>query len=764
MSTVLDEVQEAASQRYFHLRDVRWADSGNGKDYTFEGRASTFNSWSEPLWTPRGWFRERIRPGAFSMVLAQKPDVRLLKNHDKNLVLARTKSGTLDLEETEDALRVWARIARTSYATDLRMSMERGDIDGMSFLFETDYDKGADDHWYVDDDSGEVRRDVRRVSDLIEVTIATFPAYAETDAVMREIRMQEMRRTNLSNGYKSAKLHSGGVVIDEARASDPPLLGSAQTLDASGIAEVKPKVNTAERRFTPRQYSRCRQVVSETPWAIKPTYLDMILGILSERIEGVRLTDEEIKTRIGSQRSNEPTNEGSVAVVPLVGPIFSRAGAMQQVSGTKSLDLFREQFRAAIQDTSVKAVLLDVDSPGGTADMIPETAMEIRAARSQKPVIAIANAMSASAAYWLASAASEFVCTPSGEVGSIGVYASHTDVSKKMESEGQKTTIVKAGKYKAELNQFEPLTEEAHARLQNDVDAIYKSFIKDVARNRMTTMGDVTANFGQGRTVMAEEALASGMIDSIETFEQVLARLQTAVGSEMTPKAQVAFWDNGTSMTDVTSFGNTATTSASGTNVTVTATQPQAASYTGPIPTHSAEVVDKTWDGPAAQRRVKASQSALRSLHAWVDSGEDSNLKGSYKFPHHEVDESGNPGAANINGVRNALSRLPDSSIPASDKPGVRAHLDKHMSDFKGEEMDDKTPDSEKNETAFESRDNVRDSLGLGAAWDKPADTLPDASTQVAEENSLAALKAKSKNAMQRAREDKVRLTKAMLS
>jgi capsid assembly protease len=753
MSTVLDEVQEAASQRYFHLRDVRWADSGNGKDYTFEGKASTFNSWSEPLWTPRGWFRERIRPGAFSAVLATKPDVRLLKNHDKNLVLARTKSGTLDLEETEDALRVWARIARTSYATDLRMSMERGDIDGMSFLFETDYDKGADDHWYVDDESGEVRRDVRRVSDLIEVTIATFPAYAETEAVMREIRMQEFRRRGVM---------SANEIRDK---ENIPSLDSDFSLDAikPTIAELKPKVNHTDRRFTPRQYARCRQVVAETPWAIKPTYLDMILGILSERIEGIRLTDDEIKQRIGSQRSNEPTNEGSVAVVPLVGPIYSRAGAMQQVSGTKSLDLFREQFRAAIQDTSVKAVLLDVDSPGGTADMIPETAMEIRAARSQKPVVAIANAMSASAAYWLASAASEFVCTPSGEVGSIGVYAAHTDVSKKMELAGQKTTIVKAGKYKAELNQFEPLTEEAQAKLQSDVDAVYKSFIKDVARNRMTTMGDVTANFGQGRTVLAEEALQLGMVDSIETFEQVLARLQTAVGSEMTPKAQTAFWDT-------KSVNNVTSSTTSGNNVTVTLTQPNSTTdlgsfYTGPIPPHSTAVVDKPWDGPAAQRKVKASKSSLRALHAWVDSGADQNLKSSYKFPHHEVDSSGNPGDANINGVRNALARLPDSSIPAADKSGVKAHLDRHMSDFKGnEESGETAPDDEQKESNFESRDAVRDGLGLGAAWDKPADTLPDASGQMAEEDSLAALKAKSKDAMQRAREEKVRLTKAMLS
>lgn len=482
MTSLLAPTTADMAPRFFHLRDVEWRDSGNGKDFTFEGSAVMFNTWSEPMWTPRGSFRERIMPNAFKTVLAGSPDVRLLLNHDKNLILARTKAGTLELEETDEALRVWARIARTTYAVDLRLSMERGDIDGMSFAFDCDPARGGDVYWYDDKRSGEVRCDVRSASDLFDVSIATYPAYLETDAAMRHLDR------------------------------------------AIGDGLVKPT------RADPqgRRYQRCAQVVAETPWAILPSSLDMILTILSERIAGPRVSDEEIRERIGAQRDNEPTFAGTSAVIPLVGPVLSRAGAMSQVSAAKSLDTFREQFRQALADPAVDSIVLDIDSPGGTADMVPEMADEIYTARDAKPIVAVANAMAASAAFWIGTAASEFVVTPSGEVGSVGVYAAHTDLSRRMEQLGIKNTYISAGKHKVEGNPFEPLSEDAQAAIQEGIDTVYADFVAAVARNRGVTEAQVldeTTGFGQGRTVLAREALQRGMVDSVETIDSVLARL-----------------------------------------------------------------------------------------------------------------------------------------------------------------------------------------------------------------------------------------------
>lgn len=476
---------EADTTRFFRLRDVEWRDSGNGKEYTFFGMSTVFNSWSESLWTPRGTFKERFLPGAFTDILSHpKLDCRFLKNHNKDLVLARTKSRTLELEETEDGLSVWARVARTSYATDLKLSMERGDIDQMSIQFEMDYDLGADDRWYEDKATGEVCHDVIKVSNLYDVSVVTFPAYADTTAAMRDFTRAQERGRMPSH---------------------------------SSIAVPK--------ALSPRAYQRCRQVIAETPWAIHPPYLNMIMSILDERSAGVRPTDAEIQERIGYKRSNSVSQAGTAAVIPLIGPIMSRAGAMSEMSGAKSLEDFKSEFRSALNDPEVSSIVLDIDSPGGTVDGVPEMAAEVRAARGIKPVIAVANYMAASAAYWIATAASELVVSPSAEVGSVGVYAAHQDRSAEMDKKGVKTTFIHAGENKVEANPFTPLSEEAQAYVQSQVDAIYVDFVGTVAKNRGVTQSFVLDNFGQGRMVAAKQAVELGMADRVATIDQVLQEL-----------------------------------------------------------------------------------------------------------------------------------------------------------------------------------------------------------------------------------------------
>ena len=130
---------------------------------------------------------------------------------------------------------------------------------------------------------------------------------------------------------------------------------------------------------------------------------------------------------------------------------------------------------------------MNVDSPGGLIDLVPETAALIRTVRETKPVIAVANTYAASAAYWLASQASDLVVTPSGEVGSIGVYMPHLDVSGWEEQQGVKTTLISAGKYKTERSPFEPLSDEAAAAMQDTVDKYYGMFTYGVAVGRGTS-------------------------------------------------------------------------------------------------------------------------------------------------------------------------------------------------------------------------------------------------------------------------------------
>lgn len=251
-------------------------------------------------------------------------------------------------------------------------------------------------------------------------------------------------------------------------------------------------------------------------WAIDRHGLDRRISEIGLRLAG----------GMSAPRQATPSrNVEKIAVVPLHGVVQQRGSFFSELFGDTSLDSFNAMFDAAIADPKVKSVLLHIDSPGGSVYGVPETAARVFSARGTKPIVAIADSMSASAAYFIASAADRLYVTPSGEVGSIGVYSIHVDESKALEAEGIKVTITKAGKYKAEGNPYEPLSAEAAEYEQRQVDAIYTDFVDAVAKHRGTTPGKVKAEFGQGRTVQAREAVSLGMADRVATMDQVISRM-----------------------------------------------------------------------------------------------------------------------------------------------------------------------------------------------------------------------------------------------
>lgn len=140
---------------------------------TLVGYAAVFNSR-----TQLGWFDEEIAPGAFAQSLADGDDVRALFNHDTARVIGRRGAGTLRIEEDATGLRVEIDLPDTTTARDLVASIERGDIDGMSFGF-----RAREQEWIEREDESELRRliDV----ELIEVSPVTFPAYADTSIAQR---------------------------------------------------------------------------------------------------------------------------------------------------------------------------------------------------------------------------------------------------------------------------------------------------------------------------------------------------------------------------------------------------------------------------------------------------------------------------------------------------------------------------------------------------------------------------------------------------
>lgn len=273
------------------------------------------------------------------------------------------------------------------------------------------------------------------------------------------------------------------------------------------------------------KYARILEAVMETPWAILPSKLAIIRDLLAYRAAGHLLSDEEIKERLqpeAAHRGRRLAAGGHVAVLPLVGTIIPRGNILSESSGAVSAQRFAGAFREAVANDDVGHIVLDVDSPGGQVGGIEELAREIFEARGTKPITAVANHTAASAAYWVASAADELVVSPSSEVGSIGVFAMHQDISQFMENEGVKTTLISAGEFKTEGNPFEPLGEVALGAIQGRVDDYYNLFINAVARHRNVAPQAVREGFGRGRVVGAEEAIQAGMADRVATIDQVI--------------------------------------------------------------------------------------------------------------------------------------------------------------------------------------------------------------------------------------------------
>ena len=253
------------------------------------------------------------------------------------------------------------------------------------------------------------------------------------------------------------------------------------------------------------------------PWAILPEVWSQLARAARDHAAG-----QEIAASGRGRTAGASQQIRGVAVINIFGVIQQHRSWMMDLFGGTSTAAVGAEIRAASSDPSVRAIVLNINSPGGGVQGVPELASEILKARTKKQVTAVANSMAASAAYWLASQASDLVITPSGSVGSIGVFATHEDVSKALDAEGVKVSLVSAGKYKTEGNPYEPLGEEARANLQADVDAFYGMFVRAVAVGRRVTNSDVLQNYGQGRMLLANQAVRLGMADRLDTLDGVI--------------------------------------------------------------------------------------------------------------------------------------------------------------------------------------------------------------------------------------------------
>jgi signal peptide peptidase SppA len=272
-----------------------------------------------------------------------------------------------------------------------------------------------------------------------------------------------------------------------------------------------------------------------TPWALMPERLSALATVISRWSQGVPASDAamfQVQTdrvlRDTRRQTSAAISGGGIAVIPIYGVITQRGNMVDDVSGPGmvSTQIITQMLRQAVADDAVSQILLDIDSPGGSVYGVSELSDVILSARAQKPVVAIANSLAASAAYWVGSQASEFYVTAGGEVGSIGVWQAHQDYSKAMDEAGVKTTLISAGKFKVEGNPYAPLDEEAQGFMQSRVEDYYAAFTKAVAKGRGVPITQVRDGMGQGRVLGADAAFAQNMVDGIASFDQVLSKMQ----------------------------------------------------------------------------------------------------------------------------------------------------------------------------------------------------------------------------------------------
>lgn len=267
------------------------------------------------------------------------------------------------------------------------------------------------------------------------------------------------------------------------------------------------------------KYPRILAAIRAAKWAVTPVTLQAIRDTLSARLTGhLAPTAGEMDDYASpaAPESEEPFEfvAPGIAAVELHGIIGKNLSSMETSCGGCDLETVEENLTAALADSTTTAVILDIDSPGGSVSGVLEFADKIRALSTAagKPVLAYASGQCCSAAYWIACGCpSGIVASPSSDVGSIGVYIALMDESAHWAQDGYKLVLIKAGEHKAAGIPGSQITPEQAALFQADVDFIYDQFTTAVRAARP----GIAAATMQGQTFYGPRAQAALLVDAL---------------------------------------------------------------------------------------------------------------------------------------------------------------------------------------------------------------------------------------------------------
>lgn len=255
-------------------------------------------------------------------------------------------------------------------------------------------------------------------------------------------------------------------------------------------------------------------------WAMQPDALTALADALRRHPAGPSAP----RTDPGEEPAPYALRDG-LAIIPVRGPLSKEGLHLGSLRLLDSMRRLAAALGAAAADPAVRAILLDVDSPGGTVDGIEELAEAVQHAAAARPLYAFADGLMASAAYWLSAGAREIAAPATAQVGSIGVVSLHREISRALDTSGVTCTVLTAGHYKAAGNPVEPLSDEMRAYLQSGIDAVYELFLSAVERGRGVSR-EKALGMADGRIFIAGEALKAGLIDRVCSREAFIHHIK----------------------------------------------------------------------------------------------------------------------------------------------------------------------------------------------------------------------------------------------
>lgn len=287
------------------------------------------------------------------------------------------------------------------------------------------------------------------------------------------------------------------------------------------------------------RYAHILARITDTPWFITEAALGAVADLIEARVLATAIAPAARSEKVEDDDAGESLavpQAAPIAVISARGILGKNLSLVETLCGGCDYDRLTTLIAAAAEDPDVRAVVLNLDSPGGTAVGCAEAFTRINAIRAKtgKPIYAFTDSKVCSAAYYLAAACDEIACTESATVGCIGAMLTIEDRSAQLALQGVRRLTIKSASMKDIGNPDRAPTPEEMTELQKRIDFLGGLFKRDVMLGRE---GAVAAEvFEKGLTYFGEQAVAVGLVDAVVPgLTEFVAMLRAQFDTSTTP-------------------------------------------------------------------------------------------------------------------------------------------------------------------------------------------------------------------------------------